>query len=128
MFAFVQSGEDLEEKLLGKNLTLGEFALESYDAVWVAALALQRSLQVHSLDIDRFDYGRDDFRERIFEEMSHVELNGVSGPILFEGADRVGTSAFQQFKGMESWILLTDLMAHVVKIDSFIFNRPLTIK
>lgn len=82
---------------------MGQYARESYDAVWAAALALQRSLLPRTaypvLNLEEFDYSRDDIAARLFVEMAHLRFNGVSGPILFQGADRVGTSAFFQFQG-----------------------------
>jgi len=72
----------------------------SYDSVWTAALALQKVLTKHfEQGMEYFDYSRKDLSSQIFTELENLEFTGISGPISFHGADRIGNSIFHQFQG-----------------------------
>ncbi|XP_073978361.1 gamma-aminobutyric acid type B receptor subunit 3 isoform X3 [Rhodnius prolixus] len=73
------------------------FVHETYDAVWAIALTIQRVQSI--VDITQFDYGRKDIAQLFSDHMGQLNFDGVSGPVAFDGSDRVGLSAFYQIQG-----------------------------
>ncbi|GAB0099335.1 gamma-aminobutyric acid type B receptor subunit 2 [Sergentomyia squamirostris] len=79
------------------------YAPQTYDAVWAIALALRgaeerwRNESIQS-KLDGFDYTRYDMATEFLNQFSRLQFLGVSGPVSFSGADRVGTSAFYQIQ------------------------------
>ncbi|XP_028030804.1 gamma-aminobutyric acid type B receptor subunit 2 [Bombyx mandarina] len=92
------------------GVPVAPYAPQTYDAVWVIALALSRAEQQWSqgingtptnnkLALDHFDYDRKDMAEDFLNQLESLSFLGVSGPVSFNGADRIGTSAFYQIQG-----------------------------
>ncbi|CAH1396716.1 unnamed protein product [Nezara viridula] len=89
------SGLSREE--LSSVLSGGGYSRESYDAVWAIALAL--SAAQNDLDLSDFQYTRADVGRVITQELGSLRFNGLSGPVSFDGPDRVGITAFYQIQG-----------------------------
>uniref|UniRef100_A0A8D8SES4 Gamma-aminobutyric acid type B receptor subunit 2 n=1 Tax=Cacopsylla melanoneura TaxID=428564 RepID=A0A8D8SES4_9HEMI len=70
----------------------------TYDAVWVVAHAMRRLLGHNSTLVRDFSYNRKDIANLLMHSLSQVEFVGVSGPLSFDGADRIGISAFYQIQ------------------------------
>ncbi|XP_054265388.1 gamma-aminobutyric acid type B receptor subunit 2-like [Macrosteles quadrilineatus] len=68
------------------------FVHQTYDAVWAIALALRNS----HLNLSMFDYSEKHMALRLFNAMANLSFSGISGPVSFYGADRVGVSAFHR--------------------------------
>ncbi|CAH0406806.1 unnamed protein product [Chilo suppressalis] len=93
------------------GVTVSPYAPQTYDAVWAIALALSKAeaLWRHSqeqttgrrwkLGLSHFDYDRKDMAEEFLNQIGNLSFVGVSGPVSFNGADRIGTSAFYQIQG-----------------------------
>ncbi|XP_059477386.1 gamma-aminobutyric acid type B receptor subunit 2 isoform X2 [Neocloeon triangulifer] len=92
-----------EEQFRSQNLPITRYTPQTYDAVWAIAMTLhntesrRRSLGLAS--ISNFDYGDSHMAHEFLREMAGLEFLGVSGPVSFSGADRVGISAFYQVQG-----------------------------
>ncbi|XP_046389331.1 gamma-aminobutyric acid type B receptor subunit 2-like [Ischnura elegans] len=85
------------EELAAQSLPVTKYAPQAYDAVWAIALALRHgNLLSRAAD---FDYHQKDLTEDFLNELAKVQFLGVSGPVSFSGADRVGISAFYQIQG-----------------------------
>ncbi|XP_053675539.1 gamma-aminobutyric acid type B receptor subunit 2 [Anopheles nili] len=94
------------QKLREMNVTgaVSQFAPQTYDAVWAMALALRGaerswsqmvSNRVHLAD---YDYTRNDIARELLRQFDLLKFNGISGPVSFEGADRIGTTSFHQIQ------------------------------
>uniref|UniRef100_A0A182NEE9 G-protein coupled receptors family 3 profile domain-containing protein n=1 Tax=Anopheles dirus TaxID=7168 RepID=A0A182NEE9_9DIPT len=94
------------QKLREMNVsgTVSQFAPQTYDAVWAMALALRgaekswsqlASNRVHLAD---YDYTRYDIAKELLRQFDLLKFNGISGPVSFEGADRIGTTSFHQIQ------------------------------
>ncbi|KAM3963605.1 gamma-aminobutyric acid type B receptor subunit 3 [Aphomia sociella] len=98
------------------GVSVSPYAPQTYDAVWAIALALSkaenlwRNLEMgdHNgtlhkggwkLGLGHFDYDRKDMAEEFLNQLANLSFLGVSGPVSFNGADRIGTSAFYQIQG-----------------------------
>ncbi|XP_024086460.1 gamma-aminobutyric acid type B receptor subunit 1 isoform X1 [Cimex lectularius] len=88
---------DIEEMLEGKS---GDYIRQTYDAVWAIALTL-RSFMLY-MSIEDFDYNRRDMSRQLSKEMSKTTFNGISGPVRFNGPDRIGFTALYQIQGGDS--------------------------
>uniref|UniRef100_A0AAG5D8V8 G-protein coupled receptors family 3 profile domain-containing protein n=1 Tax=Anopheles atroparvus TaxID=41427 RepID=A0AAG5D8V8_ANOAO len=94
------------QKLRDMNVTgaVSQFAPQTYDAVWAMALALRgaektwsqtRTNRIHLAD---YDYTRYDIAKELLHQFDLLTFNGISGPVSFEGADRIGTTSFHQIQ------------------------------
>ncbi|XP_071455061.1 uncharacterized protein GABA-B-R3 [Hetaerina americana] len=84
-------------ELASLSLPVTKYAPQAYDAVWAIALALRHGdLLKRAAD---FDYHQKDLAADFLSELAKVQFLGVSGPVSFSGADRVGISAFYQIQG-----------------------------
>ncbi|CAH2241570.1 jg3906 [Pararge aegeria aegeria] len=95
-------------EMQGVGVPISPFAPHSYDAVWAIALALSkaellwRSLETENstrLGLGQFDYNRKDMADEFLNQLGNLSFLGVSGPVSFNGADRIGMSAFYQIQG-----------------------------
>ncbi|XP_060803785.1 gamma-aminobutyric acid type B receptor subunit 2 [Amyelois transitella] len=98
------------------GVPVSRYAPQTYDAVWAIALALSnaenswRSLETDDtnstlhkggwkLGLAHFDYDRKDMADEFLYQLGNLSFYGISGPVSFNGADRIGTSAFYQIQG-----------------------------
>ncbi|XP_059055510.1 gamma-aminobutyric acid type B receptor subunit 2 [Achroia grisella] len=98
------------------GVPVSPYAPQTYDAVWAIALAMSkaenlwRKLEMTDnngtlhkggwkLGLGHFDYDRKDMAEEFLNQLANLSFLGVSGPVSFNGADRIGTSAFYQIQG-----------------------------
>ncbi|XP_060821686.1 uncharacterized protein LOC132910175 isoform X3 [Bombus pascuorum] len=109
-------GAALENEISSSGLTSNNFTLElrkrsatdskfegqTYDAVWAMALALEKTeniLNKDNISVVQYTHARKDIALRLLEQLKLLRFNGVSGPVSFDGADRVGITAFSQIYG-----------------------------
>ncbi|XP_055636509.1 gamma-aminobutyric acid type B receptor subunit 2 isoform X2 [Toxorhynchites rutilus septentrionalis] len=94
-------------KLLEMNVTDGisQFAPQTYDAVWAIALALRGAERTwtqianpNRTRLSNYDYTRFDIAKELLRQFDSLKFNGISGPVSFDGADRVGTTSFHQIQ------------------------------
>lgn len=72
-----------ESELKILNMSITEYARQSYDAVWTIALALKSSednwrAENKNLRIHNFDYSREDMAEDFINQLSQINFLGVS--------------------------------------------------
>ncbi|RZF44490.1 hypothetical protein LSTR_LSTR002263 [Laodelphax striatellus] len=89
------SGMSNDEFLKSVSRPLSQFAHQTYDAVWAIALAL-RGAGYH---LANYDYSRADMARCFACRLGRLQFLGASGPVKFDGADRVGITAFYQVQG-----------------------------
>ncbi|KAL1117728.1 hypothetical protein AAG570_004043 [Ranatra chinensis] len=65
-------------------------------------MALALNATQRTTDITKFNYGRKDMVKSLFRNMATLKFTGVSGPIAFNGPDRVGITAFYQVQKGEA--------------------------
>ncbi|CRK94045.1 CLUMA_CG007569, isoform A [Clunio marinus] len=100
-----------EKELSAMNVTkpFSRFAPETYDAVWSIALALKGAeaswrnetrinRKRKRKKLEGFDYTRKDLAMDFLEQFHRLKFQGISGNVSFDGADRVGTTAFYQIQ------------------------------
>ncbi|KAK9307833.1 hypothetical protein QLX08_001913 [Tetragonisca angustula] len=90
------------KELARRGVTDNSFARQTYDAVWAMALALENTeniLNKDNISIGQYTHTRKDIALRLLEQLKLLRFVGVSGPVLFDGADRVGITAFYQKDG-----------------------------
>ncbi|XP_055540393.1 gamma-aminobutyric acid type B receptor subunit 2 isoform X2 [Wyeomyia smithii] len=94
-------------KLLEMNVTdpVSQFAPQTYDAVWAMALALRGAERTwtqvahpNRTRLAHYDYTRFDIARELLRQFDSLQFNGISGPVSFDGADRVGTTSFHQIQ------------------------------
>ncbi|KPI92958.1 Gamma-aminobutyric acid type B receptor subunit 2 [Papilio xuthus] len=95
----------------GFGVAVSRFAPHTYDAVWAIALTLSRAELLwrnaetlnttgnRPLSLSHFDYDRKDMAEEFLNQFANLSFLGISGPVAFNGADRIGMSAFYQIQG-----------------------------
>ncbi|XP_026489500.2 gamma-aminobutyric acid type B receptor subunit 2 isoform X3 [Vanessa tameamea] len=101
------TNEKFHRDMQGFGVPISPYAPHTYDAVWAIALALSRAQQLWQssetnttkLDLEHFDYDRKDMAEEFLNQLANLSFLGVSGPVSFNGADRIGMSAFYQIQG-----------------------------
>ncbi|RZB39861.1 gamma-aminobutyric acid type B receptor subunit 2, partial [Asbolus verrucosus] len=74
---------------------ISKYARLTYDAIWAMALSLK---DVQVVIENEFNYGRKDIVRKFVRRMSSLNFMGVSGPLKFIGADRVGSSVLRQLQ------------------------------
>ncbi|CAG9129165.1 unnamed protein product [Plutella xylostella] len=104
------TNEMFKQEMSTAGVPMSPYAPQTYDAVWAIALALSRAEQTwrasenqgndgSKLGLGYFDYNRKDMAEEFLSQLGNLSFLGVSGPVSFNGADRIGTSAFYQIQG-----------------------------
>ncbi|XP_018356155.1 PREDICTED: uncharacterized protein LOC108756663 [Trachymyrmex septentrionalis] len=76
-----------------------KFAGQTYDAVWAMALALAKTevlLNRQNESMAQYAHTRKDLAKLLLEQLKDLRFIGVSGPVSFDDADRVGITAFYQ--------------------------------
>ncbi|XP_029045875.2 uncharacterized protein LOC114877446 isoform X1 [Osmia bicornis bicornis] len=89
-------------ELAKRGVTHSKFAAQTYDAVWAIALALKRTevlLNKANTSMSQYTHTRKDIALKLLEQLKVLRFIGVSGPVSFDGADRVGITAFYQMHG-----------------------------
>ncbi|XP_076629216.1 gamma-aminobutyric acid type B receptor subunit 3 [Colletes latitarsis] len=89
-------------ELAKRGVTHSKFAAQTYDAVWAMALALERAeiiLNEENTSMAEYTHARKDIATELLEQLKLLRFVGVSGPVSFDGADRVGITAFYQMHG-----------------------------
>ncbi|XP_047002677.1 gamma-aminobutyric acid type B receptor subunit 2 [Schistocerca americana] len=91
------------EEFSRRALPVSPYAPQTYDAVWAIALTLRAAHRrwAGATTVRHFDYSRRDMAQEFLRQMGRLSFLGVSGPVSFSGADRVGISAFYQVQGGE---------------------------
>ncbi|XP_011340881.1 uncharacterized protein LOC105281380 [Ooceraea biroi] len=86
-------------ELTNRSITHSKFAEQTYDAVWAMALALARTevlLNRQNESMAQYTHTRKDLTYHLLEQLKLQHFIGVSGPVSFKDADRVGITAFYQ--------------------------------
>lgn len=89
------SNELFAERLggAGAGRPPSRYAPQAYDAVWAMALALtasERAWNTRNMSIEQFGYARADMANELAARLASVRFQGISGPVSFSGADRIG--------------------------------------
>ncbi|XP_048505141.1 gamma-aminobutyric acid type B receptor subunit 2 isoform X2 [Athalia rosae] len=93
---------EFTSELAARGVTLSRYAAQTFDAVWAMALALSNAenhLNERNMSMTEYTHGRRDLADHILRQLSQLKFMGVSGPVSFKGADRIGISAFYQMHG-----------------------------
>lgn len=64
-------------------------------------LALRQSSILGEVPLRDFSYKRRDMAESFVESMESLYFMGVSGPVQFEGSDRVANTMFRQVQSKQ---------------------------
>ncbi|XP_076655390.1 gamma-aminobutyric acid type B receptor subunit 3 isoform X2 [Halictus rubicundus] len=86
-------------ELARRGVTLSKFAAQTYDAVWAMAKGLEKTealLNKENASIAQYTHKRKDIATRLLDQLRLLRFIGVSGPVSFDGADRVGITSFFQ--------------------------------
>ncbi|XP_046827402.1 gamma-aminobutyric acid type B receptor subunit 2 isoform X1 [Vespa crabro] len=89
-------------ELAKRGVTHSKFAAQTYDAVWAMALALANTetiLNRMNKSMAQYTHTNKDLIQHLLEQLKLLHFIGVSGPVFFDGADRVGITAFYQMQG-----------------------------
>lgn len=84
--------------------TVSQFAPQTYDAVWAMALALRGAekswsqMAAKRIHLADYDYTRYDIAKELLRQFDLLKFNGISGPVSFDGSDRIGTTSFHQIQ------------------------------
>ncbi|XP_026732730.1 gamma-aminobutyric acid type B receptor subunit 2 [Trichoplusia ni] len=112
LISYFQTNEMFYREMEAAGVAVSPFAPQTYDAVWAIALALSKAEQLWrsgnrknngtnntKYGLSHFDYDRQDMAKEFLDQLANLSFVGVSGPVSFNGADRIGTSAFYQIQG-----------------------------
>ncbi|KAL6268657.1 hypothetical protein P5V15_001789, partial [Pogonomyrmex californicus] len=86
-------------ELNNTGVTHSKFAGQTYDAVWAMALALAETevlLNRRNESMSQYTHTRKDLAKLLLKQLKNLRFIGVSGPVSFDDADRVGITAFYQ--------------------------------
>nr|XP_033338057.1 gamma-aminobutyric acid type B receptor subunit 2 isoform X1 [Megalopta genalis]XP_033338058.1 gamma-aminobutyric acid type B receptor subunit 2 isoform X2 [Megalopta genalis]XP_033338059.1 gamma-aminobutyric acid type B receptor subunit 2 isoform X1 [Megalopta genalis] len=86
-------------ELARRGVAHSKFAAQTYDAVWAMALGLEKTealLNKENASVAQYSHTRKDIATRLLDQLKLLRFIGVSGPVSFDGADRVGITAFYQ--------------------------------
>ncbi|KAK3930424.1 Gamma-aminobutyric acid type B receptor subunit 2, partial [Frankliniella fusca] len=83
---------------------VSELAAQTFDAVWALGLALRNAQRVWSTSLRSprlhdFNYHRNEMAREFLRQIALLNFTGVSGPVSFRQADRIGTSLISQVQG-----------------------------
>ncbi|UJR14921.1 hypothetical protein I4U23_001903 [Adineta vaga] len=90
------TSQQLEEQVQS-NDHLDRQTLHVYDAVWVIALLIQRSME-RNISIEEFTYERADIRDQWLGLLEEIYFIGVSGPVSFRNRHRRAETLISQFR------------------------------
>ncbi|KAL2732571.1 gamma-aminobutyric acid type B receptor subunit 2 isoform X1 [Vespula maculifrons] len=96
------TSRDFISELAKRGVTHSKFAAQTYDAVWAMALALANTetiLNGMNKSMAQYTHENKDLIQYLLEQLKLLHFIGVSGPVFFDGADRVGITAFYQLQG-----------------------------
>ncbi|KAK2579530.1 hypothetical protein KPH14_010832 [Odynerus spinipes] len=96
------TSREFTSELAKRGVTHSKFAAQTYDAVWAMALALANTetiLNRMNKSMAQYAHTRKDLIQHLLEQLKLLHFIGVSGPVSFDGADRVGITAFYQMQG-----------------------------
>ncbi|KAL0101970.1 hypothetical protein PUN28_018493 [Cardiocondyla obscurior] len=107
------------------NTTVGhsKFAGQTYDAVWAMALALAETevlLNRRNQSMAQYTHTRKDLAKLLLERLKDLRFIGVSGPVSFDDADRVGITAFYQMHGHD----IKRIAIYTPEDEKLIMNCP----
>ncbi|XP_043802454.1 uncharacterized protein LOC122720070 isoform X3 [Apis laboriosa] len=89
-------------ELASRGVAYSKFAGQTYDAVWAMAFALEKTetiLNRDNISLTQYTHTRKDIALQLLEQLKLLRFIGVSGPVSFDGADRIGITAFYQMYG-----------------------------
>ncbi|KAB0798802.1 hypothetical protein PPYR_06682 [Photinus pyralis] len=93
------SNIEFEEQLNISKINVSKHAPQTYDAIWTMALILREStLCKHSGYLTKFNYNNPDMVKKFVTSMASLKFIGISGPVKFDGADRIGNSILKQLQ------------------------------
>ncbi|XP_043471237.1 gamma-aminobutyric acid type B receptor subunit 2 isoform X2 [Leptopilina heterotoma] len=96
------TSSEFTAELAKRGVTVSQYAAQTYDAVWAVAVAMNKSeafLNKKNVSFAQYSHKRQDLAYYLLGQMKDLHFNGVSGPVSFDGADRVGITAFYQMQG-----------------------------
>ncbi|XP_051153184.1 uncharacterized protein LOC127276638 isoform X2 [Leptopilina boulardi] len=96
------TSSEFTAELAKRGVTVSQYAAQTYDAVWAVAVAMNKSeafLNKKNVSFSQYSHKRQDLAYYLLGQMKDLHFNGVSGPVSFDGADRVGITAFYQMQG-----------------------------
>ncbi|XP_024870998.1 uncharacterized protein LOC112454048 isoform X2 [Temnothorax curvispinosus] len=100
-----------------------KFAGQTYDAVWAMALALAETevlLNRRNESMVQYTHTRRDLAKLLLEQLKDLRFIGVSGPVSFDDADRVGITAFYQMHGHD----IKRIAIYTPEDEKLIMNCP----
>ncbi|XP_024947332.1 uncharacterized protein LOC107274234 isoform X3 [Cephus cinctus] len=93
---------EFSSELAKRGVTISRYAAQTYDAILAMALALTKTealLNRKNTSLAQYSHSRKDMAYDLLDELRRLHFVGVSGPVSFDGADRVGITAFYQMQG-----------------------------
>ncbi|XP_033225853.1 gamma-aminobutyric acid type B receptor subunit 2 [Belonocnema kinseyi] len=96
------TSSEFSAELSKRDVTVSQYAAQTYDAVWAMAIAMSKSeafLHKKNVSFVQYTHKRQDLAYYLLGQMKELHFDGVSGPVSFDGADRVGITAFYQMQG-----------------------------
>ncbi|KYM91462.1 Gamma-aminobutyric acid type B receptor subunit 2 [Atta colombica] len=100
-----------------------KFASQTYDAVWAMALALAKTevlLNRRNESMAQYAHTRKDLTKLLLKQLKDLRFIGVSGPVSFDDADRVGITAFYQMHGHD----IKRIAIYTPEDEKLIMNCP----
>ncbi|KAJ8984969.1 hypothetical protein NQ317_007839, partial [Molorchus minor] len=92
--------DEFENSINTTKEHISKYARQAYDAVWSIALALKEAeIYNYANPIEEYYYNRKDMVCRWAEKLGNLRFIGLSGPVKFNGADRIGNSIIRQMQG-----------------------------
>ncbi|XP_011637497.1 uncharacterized protein LOC105427462 isoform X2 [Pogonomyrmex barbatus] len=110
-------------ELNNTGVTHSKFAGQTYDAVWAMALALAETevlLNRRNESMSQYTHTRKDLAKLLLKQLKNLRFIGVSGPVSFDDADRVGITAFYQMHGRD----IKRIAIYTPEDEKLIMNCP----
>nr|CAI5822291.1 unnamed protein product [Callosobruchus analis] len=109
------NSDRFEEALNISKSHISQHATQSYDAVWAIALTLRHNWLVR---LEDFQYTDKDLVCKWMRTMESLKFIGLSGPLKFKGADRIGNSIIRQVQdGIQRDIAIFDSITNTLDFN-----------
>lgn len=117
------TSKKFNSELNNTGVAHSKFAGQTYDAVWAMAVALAETevlLNRRNESMAQYTHTRKDFAMLLLEQLKDLRFIGVSGPVSFDNADRVGITAFYQIHGHD----IKRIAIYTPEDEKLIMNCP----
>ncbi|XP_018329892.1 gamma-aminobutyric acid type B receptor subunit 2 isoform X2 [Agrilus planipennis] len=112
------SNDFFAELISYTNITISQYAPLVYDAVWTMAFTLREAIEYYDIQPKDFSYKNHQQLQAFLKIMKKMRFMGISGPVIYKGADRIGSTIFKQLqRGQTNSVAVFDPLSTALNFD-----------